>query len=160
MLDTKGNCNNGDLRVTVQIDNLISISQIIGGSKNTLYFPGSITIPSGGLQNFKLEITYGRSGYFAYPNPASGMLNIEIDEALNAQSRSMQSTIPAAQPFKIATSYDLRLYDGQGNLVQQTSTKGGTIQFNTSNLPNGTYYLHIYDGVNSTPEIQQIMVEH
>ena len=33
-------------------------------------------------------------------------------------------------------------------------------QFNVSNLPNGIYYLHVYDDVNSNPEIQQIMVEH
>ena len=34
------------------------------------------------------------------------------------------------------------------------------MMFNVSALPNGVYYLHIYDGVNNTPEIQQIMVEH
>ena len=30
---------------------------------------------------------------------------------------------------------------------------------NLSTLPVGIYYLHIYDGISSTPEIQQIMVE-
>ena len=54
----------------------------------------------------------------------------------------------------------VRLYDGQGNQLRQQTAKGGTVQFNVSNLPYGIYYLHIYDGVNSKPEIQQIMVEH
>ena len=35
----------------------------------------------------------------------------------------------------------------------------GTVQFNVSNLPKGNYLLHIYDGVSSKPEIQQIMVQ-
>jgi hypothetical protein len=29
-----------------------------------------------------------------------------------------------------------------------------------ANLPNGIYYLHIYDGVNAKPEMRQIVVEH
>ena len=56
--------------------------------------------------------------------------------------------------------YDLRLYDGQGNLLRQQKTKGSTVQFNVSALPNGIYYLHIYDGVSDTPEMRQIVVEH
>jgi len=44
--------------------------------------------------------------------------------------------------------------------VRQTYTKDGTVQFNVANLPNGFYYLHIYDGVNDTPKIQQIVVQH
>ena len=37
---------------------------------------------------------------------------------------------------------------------------GGEVQFDVSNLPNGIYYLHVYDEVSETPEIRQIMVEH
>ena len=32
------------------------------------------------------------------------------------------------------------------------------VSFNS--LPNGTYYLHIYDGVSEKPIMQQIVVEH
>jgi hypothetical protein len=59
-----------------------------------------------------------------------------------------------------APTYDIRLYDGMGNLLRNSQTKGGTIQFNVSALPDGIYYLHIYDGVNVKPEMQQIVVEH
>ena len=95
-----------------------------------------------------------------YPNPVSDILTIEIDEEAFAQEKANQQSNANVVPVKIENTYDIRLYDGQGNLLRQTSTKGSTVQFNVSALPNGVYYLHIYDGVNNTPEIQQIMVEH
>jgi len=88
-----------------------------------------------------------------YPNPTDNMLHIEQDTEAFAQSTG-------GIDVKAAPTYDIRLYDGQGNLLRQTNTKGGTVQFNVSNLTDGLYYLHIYDGVSSTPEIHQIMVEH
>ena len=77
-----------------------------------------------------------------YPNPTSDILTMEI---------GVEST---------KATYDIRLYDGQGNLLRQQKTKGGTVQFNVSALPNGIYYLHVYDGVSDTPEMRQIVVEH
>ena len=56
-------------------------------------------------------------------------------------------------------SFDVRLYDGQGHLIRQTATKGDDVRFNVSNLHNGIYYLHVYDGVSEKPEMQQIIVE-
>jgi len=93
----------------------------------------------------------------SYPNPVSDVLNIEIDEEEITKTKSLEQTAKVAKT--IETVYDIRLYDGQGNLLRQTTTKGGKIQFNVSNLPNGIYYLHVYDGVSETPEIRQIMVE-
>ncbi|MCL1937015.1 MAG: T9SS type A sorting domain-containing protein, partial [Candidatus Azobacteroides sp.] len=55
---------------------------------------------------------------------------------------------------------DIRLYDGLGNLLRQATATGGKIEFNVANLPNGIYYLHIYDGVNEKPEMRQIVVQH
>jgi len=85
------------------------------------------------------------SGSNVYPNPVSDVLNIELEP-------------PASSKTQI--TFDVRLLDVQGNLLRQTFTKGGTVEFNVSNLPDGVYFLHIYDGVSSTPEIKQIMVEH
>ena len=84
----------------------------------------------------------------AYPNPVNDVLTIETYATANAKAQGTSLT------------YDVRLYDSQGNLLRQTSNKGGTVQFNVSALPDGIYYLHIYEGVSSTPEIQQIMVQH
>ena len=86
-----------------------------------------------------------------YPNPTSNILNIKIDEEVADRSATVIQT---------GTTYDIRLYDGQGTLLRQRKTKGGVVQFNVSNLLNGIYYLHIYDGVSDTPEMRQIVVEH
>jgi len=86
----------------------------------------------------------------AYPNPANNILYIEIDAA------DIQSLLSV----KVNLTFDVRLYDGQGNMLRNTKTKGGIVEFDVSNLTEGMYYLHVYDGVNSTPEMQMILVEH
>ena len=91
---------------------------------------------------------YSYSPSPAFPNPASDVLNIEVGQTDAAKANGKDYT------------YDVRLYDEQGNLLRQTTTKSGTVQFNVSNLPVGIYFLHTYDGVNSKPEIQQILVDH
>ena len=100
------------------------------------------------------------TGIQVYPNPVSVILTIEIDIEAIAQSKALEQTTTEAKLLKYDSTFDIRLYDGQGNLLRQSSAKGGTIQFNVSNLLDAIYYLHIYDGANSTPEIPQIMVEH
>jgi len=86
-----------------------------------------------------------------YPNPAKDVLYVEIDVDF---AQTMLRT-----DVKTALIFDVRLYDGQGNLLRQTKTKGGTVEFNVSNLPEGMYYLHVYDGVNQTPEMHQIVIQ-
>ena len=85
-----------------------------------------------------------------YPNPVSNILNIEIDTEIYDNTRGIKTN----------PTFDIRLYDGMGNALRQTTTKSNSVQFNVSNLPNGTYYLHIYDGVSNMPEVQQIIVQH
>ncbi|MDR1154432.1 MAG: fibronectin type III domain-containing protein [Bacteroidales bacterium] len=98
--------------------------------------------------------SYNSYGYAAvYPNPASNILNIEIDAEAAVQAKTSE------QAVKREPAYDVRLYDGQGNLLRRSTTKGGKVEFNVSNLTGGIYYLHIYDGVNEKPEIRQIVVE-
>ena len=94
-----------------------------------------------------------------YPNPASDMLNIEIDHESIVQAKKLEQAVTDAKTIDIVPTYNLRLYDSQGNLLRQAAVKGGAVQFNVANLPNGVYYLHIYDGVNDTPAMRQIMIE-
>ena len=98
-----------------------------------LLSPGAPDNPTEDVENNFIKV---------YPNPTGNILNVEIE----------------AETTEI--TYDIRLYDGQGNMLRNAKTKGGTIEFNVANLPNGIYYLHVYDGVNGTPEIQQIVIEH
>ena len=84
----------------------------------------------------------------AWPTPTSDILYVEIDTDTDARAQSI-------------TAFDIRLYNEQGNLLRQTTTaRDSKAEFNLSNLPNGTYYLHVYDGISKTPEKRQIIVEH
>ena len=84
------------------------------------------------------------SGTNIYPNPVGDILYIDIDPPSDVKTQ---------------TAFDARLYDGQGNLLRQAFTMGGTVEFNVSKLTEGLYFLHIYDGGNLKPEIHQVMVE-
>jgi len=86
-----------------------------------------------------------------YPNPVNDILYIEIDAA------AAESMLPVKVSGLV---FDVHLYDGQGVLIRNAKTRGGTVEFNISNLPDGFYYVHVYDGVSSTPVMQQVIVEH
>ncbi|MDR2146247.1 MAG: T9SS type A sorting domain-containing protein [Tannerella sp.] len=55
---------------------------------------------------------------------------------------------------------DIRLYDQFGRLVRSTTAKNSIVQFNVSDLPNGIYFLRVYDGLSDEPETQTIIVKH
>jgi hypothetical protein len=111
------------------------------------------------------DYTYGvwcdeNSPYFiTYPNPASGIFTVDLEQTTGS-APPQAATVSVGKQRQPEKSYDLRLYDGQGALLWQQKAKGGTVQFNVANLPDGIYYLHIYDGVNEKPEMRQIVVEH
>ncbi len=114
-----------------------------------------------GTSNTDARRTVVRSSYYySYPNPASNILNIEFDQEAITQAKSLEQTTTDVRQIKTDPTYDIRLCDGQGNLLQRAITKGGKVEFNVANLSNGIYYLHIYDGVNEKPEMRQVMVEH
>jgi len=91
------------------------------------------------------------SASFAYPNPVDDVLFVDIDAAAGQFAPGVQRQAP---------TYDVRFYDGQGNLLRQQKARGGTVEFNVSNLPDGMYYLHIYDDAGSKPIMETIMVQH
>jgi hypothetical protein len=86
-----------------------------------------------------------------FPNPTSGVLNIDLKDLLNRLETN--STRDAGALF------DIRLYDRMGNLQRQTFTLSDNAQFNVYSLPVGMYFLHVYDGVSIAPYIQQVVVE-
>ena len=114
------------------------------------------TVTVGGVSTMYMKLVFvdcWSPSFIFYPNPASGMVNIKIDteryeNASNARGVNMDPT------------YDIRLYNGQGNLVRNTTTKSDKTQLNLSGLPNGVYYLHVYDGISGKPEVKQIIVQN
>jgi hypothetical protein len=107
------------------------------------------------------DLIYGTScnsllRFTAFPNPVSDVLNIGFDQAtLQQQSQWQQSQLTTE-------TFDIRLYDSNGMLQQQTSYQGqGTIQLSTSSLPNGIYFLRIYSSLTpSQPEVHRIIINH
>jgi hypothetical protein len=136
------------------IDYVYTIERQGGGVQSQTNTDGGFYIEINSPTYIFIENVYSPVSF--YPNPASNTLNIEID----AQAQSSASATTAGKQLKQEKSYDLRLYDGQGALLRQQKAKGGTVQFNVANLPDGIYYLHIYDGVNEKPKMRQIVVEH
>lgn len=81
-----------------------------------------------------------------YPNPANDILHVEINSS--------------AKDLKGNPTYDIRLYDISGNMVRNTVSQNSHVQFNVSNMQNGFYFLHVYDGANSKPEIKVVVIKH
>ena len=101
-----------------------------------------------------------RSPIKVFPNPVSDILNIEITDQAIAKAKAFAPTVTGSKGVVQDLTFDIRLYDVLGNQVQNKQSKGGTIQFNVSNLPNGIYFLRIYDGVSEKPEMTRIIVNH
>ena len=75
------------------------------------------------------------------------------------EEKSLEQSTTGDKKMKKEPAFDIRLYDAQGNILRRAQNKGGSVQFNVANLPEGIYYLHIYDGIDDKPSIKQIVVE-
>ena len=126
------------------------------GAKGTLFAvsPGNFIASAVVIGNWSKGGGGIPSYITVYPNPVSDVLIVEIDESEAAQYLDLQN-----HRSQSVLTFDVRLYDGQGNLLSKASTKGGTVEFNVSVLPDGFYYLYVYDGISEKPVMQKIVVE-
>jgi len=110
-------------------------------------------IPAGGPRPCPIcEITVGPLLPLFSPNPVSDVLTIDLTEtdtdAFGAQTDTERSR---------SEIFDIRLLNSHGMIVRQQRTQASSIQFDVSNLPEGTYYLHIEH--NGEIEMHQIIVQ-
>jgi|GEM_PF-686027 len=86
------------------------------------------------------------------PNPVSDVLTIDFrPETLETRFATESRTLPDL-------IFNIRLYDRFGNIVRRhNQVRSGEIQLDLSNLPEGTYYLHIER--NGEIRKEQIIVE-
>jgi len=108
--------------------------------------PNRIFIGRLGTTNNMLP--YKESGVFSlYPNPVSNILYVNLDQIVSSQNNTF-------------ISYNIVLYNTQGNILRQTKAKDKITQLNVSNLASGIYFLHIFDNISATSEIRKIFVKH
>ena len=93
-------------------------------------------------------VTCSDGNFTVYPNPANEQLTIEQC----ASAASFSATASAATGWNITsapTSFSVKLYNGQQKVVATGTANKAELQLDTSKLPPGTYYLHIYykDGI-------------
>ena len=84
----------------------------------------------------------------AHPNPVSDILTIDFTQL---------ETFEARTDVRASEVFNVRLLNAHGMIVRQQRTQVATIQFDVSNLPEGTYYLHIEH--NGEIEKHQIIVQ-
>ena len=95
------------------------------------------------------------SPFLVYPNPVNDIINIEINK------QDMEAKyLAAGKPFN-NPKYEFRLFNASGTMTFNVATYGGNkAQLSVSNLPDGIYFLHIYDGIDTKPEVQQVVIKH
>ncbi len=91
-----------------------------------------------------------------FPNPVSNVLNIKFADSEIVTQTAVYSELPHK-------SIEVILYDIYGVPLRSTVSNGENVWFDTSNLKDGFYYLHIFDkteGGSIPPVKQQIIVRH
>jgi hypothetical protein len=103
----------------------------------------------------------------AFPNPASDLLNIEIEAPIAiASPLSIQQQAPPAglnfsPPILQQPVYEVKIFNSTtGSLVYENFISSTSFQIDVSSLPNGVYILQIYDGSDTPPQTQNIVVSH
>ncbi|MEC3878752.1 T9SS type A sorting domain-containing protein [Parapedobacter sp. 10938] len=84
-----------------------------------------------------------------FPNPANETLTISVGDD-GASGQAQQKNQP--------TVFTAIVYDGSGRQHRQGESKDGAIQFDTGNLPEGTYFVHIHKG--GEVEKRQVVSRH
>jgi hypothetical protein len=108
-------------------------------------------------QQLEVYVPYD-SPYYSYysysPNPASDELTISYDNGLKDKSDDN------LKKPKVKKDFEVKLIDSRGKIwgaARNTSIEN-KVKLNTTDIPDGTYYLHILDGKESIRK--QIIIKH
>jgi hypothetical protein len=108
---------------------------------------------------FYIQISsYLSTGVEVSLNPETDILNIEIDLEEFAKIRTLSQETNDSE--NATTTCNIRLYDILGNILRETTTKENKVAFDVSDLPEGNYFLHIYDGISDKPVIQKMIIKN
>ena len=94
--------------------------------------------------------------FIVFPNPVNDELVIDFEMNQKAQTSVINRT----------ANISIVLYDNLGFVLRRSrfshrfsDGKLTPVRFSVSNLPEGTYYLHVHDGMNKHPQMHQIVVQ-
>ena len=94
------------------------------------------------------------SPFSIYPNPVDKILSVDIDQQV------ILAKYAAAGKTAITPTCEISLFSLMGVQVYKTATNGNKVQIDVSNLPDGNYFVHLFDGISAFPEVMQIIVKH
>jgi len=93
--------------------------------------------------------------FVASPNPASNTLNVSQNNA----SSQLDANTTKVGDGRINKPFSVRLFDQSSKVLKSLSSeRGDDISINTSDIPNGTYFLHIFQ--NKEVIKKQIIIQH
>jgi hypothetical protein len=93
--------------------------------------------------------------YTAYPNPANSSFTVALNENIATDSK----TTTTANVEKTDKLFEVRILNKNGQVLKSLKNNGKRkMTFDTSDIPYGTYILHIIDGKNTIKK--QIIINH
>ena len=120
-----------------------------------------VTTPCGTVEGIREVFAPACSGggggsLRAFPNPADNQLTLQV----TGNSSGMTETQSVSFKENIATllPFTAQLVDAQGMLRKSIKSESGIFTADTSDLPNGIYYLRVQ--TESENLSQQLMVRH
>jgi Secretion system C-terminal sorting domain len=91
-----------------------------------------------------------------FPNPTNNQLIVELEDP--TVDKEAESSLPSEKSVLIAVPFTIELFDSQGTLRKSIKGESGTLIVDTSDLPNGIYYLHAQTEIERLTS--QIIVKH
>jgi hypothetical protein len=130
------------------------------GAKNRWYsIKMVVTTPCGtveGIREVYAACSGGGGALRAFPNPTNNQITIQLLDSSVIGTESQTSTTKENNVLQIP--FTAQLFDSQGMLRKSTKEGKGSLTIDTSDLPNGIYYLHAHTPTEKLTS--QIIVNH
>jgi hypothetical protein len=130
------------------------------GAKNRWYsIKMVVTTPCGTLEGIRevyAACSGGGGALRAFPNPTNNQFTVQLVDGSTKETESQ--TNPAKESNVLQIPFTTQLFDSQGMLRKSTKEGKGSLTIDTSDLPNGIYYLHAQTATEKLTS--QIIVKH
>ena len=87
-------------------------------------------------------------------------LTLDSDEAAKPQAQNRPVSHEDMARMKNSSSYKVAIYNQTGSLMKQVSMTNKTISINTTEFPNGIYFIHLMDNTGEKIGSKKISISH